>query len=65
MLGSEEATAGKSFRNIARVAAIPVGGHRRRGSDRGGVAAISETALPALVERASAALAAAAEEAAA
>jgi len=52
VLGSEEAAAGKSFRNIARVEALPV--------DEVGVAdvvgaaslLISESALPALVARA-------------
>ena len=52
VLGSEETDAGKSFRNIARVEAVPV--------DDVGVADIvgaasllvSELALPALVERA-------------
>jgi large subunit ribosomal protein L4 len=52
VLGGEEAAAGKSFRNIARVVAVPV--------DEAGVAdllgaaslLISSTALPALVARA-------------
>jgi large subunit ribosomal protein L4 len=54
VLGSEEAAAGKSFRNIARVEAIPV--EETGVADLVGAASllISEAALPALVERASA-----------
>ena len=52
VLGSEEAEAGKSFRNIARVQAIPVGDVGV--ADVVGAASllVSEAALPALAERA-------------
>jgi large subunit ribosomal protein L4 len=54
VLGSEEAAAGKSFRNIARVEAIPV--EDTGVADLVGAASllISESALPAIVERAAA-----------
>jgi large subunit ribosomal protein L4 len=54
VLGSEEAAAGKSFRNIARAEAIPVGDVGV--ADIVGAASllISETALPDLVARAAA-----------
>jgi large subunit ribosomal protein L4 len=53
VLGAEEAAAGKSFRNIARVDAVPV--EDVGVADLIGAASvlISETALPALVARAS------------
>ena len=54
VLGAEEASAGKSFRNIARVEAIPV--EDVGVADIVGAASllVSETALPALVDRAAA-----------
>jgi large subunit ribosomal protein L4 len=53
VLGAEEATTGKSFRNIARVEAVPV--EDIGVADLVGAASvlISETALPVLVSRAS------------
>jgi large subunit ribosomal protein L4 len=52
VLGSEEQAAGKSFRNIARVEALPVEGVGVADVVRPASMLISEAALPALVARA-------------
>ena len=54
VLGAEEAAAGKSFRNIVKVEALPVEDAGVADIVRAGSLLISEAALPALVERASA-----------
>jgi len=65
VLGTEEAAAGKSFRNIARVEPIPA--EDAGVADLVGAASllVSEAALPVLVERATASSRASTEEAAA
>jgi large subunit ribosomal protein L4 len=54
VMGGEEAAAGKSFRNIAKVAALPVEDTGVADIVRAGSLLISEAALPVLVERATA-----------
>jgi len=54
VLGNEEAAAGKSFRNVVRTAAIPVGDVGVADVIGAASVLISEVALPALVERAQA-----------
>jgi large subunit ribosomal protein L4 len=52
VLGEEEAAAGKSFRNLARVEPIPVGDVGVADIVRAASLLISEAALPVLIERA-------------
>jgi large subunit ribosomal protein L4 len=52
VLGADEATAGKSFRNIARVTAIPAGDLGVAQIIGAASLLVSEVAMPALVARA-------------